>query len=98
MTSLDKIPRPAMSFHKKFFWAYLLTNLALIVFGYFQWYATDTAGMTDQDLITHGVSKTALPAISLFLTGIVAVAVYALRGLWLLGAVAYHKAKAAEWA
>ena len=83
MMSLDKIPRPAMSFHKKFFWAYLLTHLALIVFGYFQWYATDTAGMTDQDLITHGVSKTA---------------VYALRGLWLLGALAYRKAKAAEWA
>jgi len=86
-----------MNFHKKALIGYILANLVLIVFGYFQLYVTDTTGMTDQDLITHGSAKTFWPVISVFLTGIVAVAVYALRGLWLLGAVAYRKAKAAEW-
>lgn len=80
-----------MSFHKKALIGYILANLVLIVFGYFQMYATDTAGMTDPDLISHGSAKTFWPAISLFMTGIVAVAVYALRGLWLLGAWAYRR-------
>ena len=81
----------AMSFHKKFLLGYILANLVLIVFGYFQLYATDTVGMTDPDLISHGSAKTFWPVISLFMTGIVAVAVYALRGLWLLGAWAYRR-------
>lgn len=80
-----------MNFHKKALIGYILANLVLIVFGYFQLYATDTAGMTDPDLITHGSAKTFWPVISVFLTGIFAVAVYALRGLWLLGAWAYRK-------
>jgi uncharacterized membrane protein len=75
-----------MSFHKKALISYILTNLILIVFGYFQLYATDTAGMTDPDFISHGSAKTFWPVISLFITGIVAIAAYALRGLWLLGA------------
>jgi len=90
-------PNP-MSFHKKVLLGYILTNLVLIVFGYLQLYATDTAAMTDPDLISHGSAKTFWPVISIFMTGIVALAAYALRGLWLLGAVAYRKAKAAEWA
>lgn len=80
-----------MSFHKKALISYILTNLVLIVFGYFQLYATDTAGMTDPDLISHGSAKTFWPVISLFLTGIVAAAAYALRGLWLMGAWLFRR-------
>ncbi len=80
-----------MSFHKTALIGYILANLALIVFGYFQLYATDTAGMTDPDLISHGSAKTFWPVISFFMTGIVAIAVYVLRGLWLLGAWAYRR-------
>jgi uncharacterized membrane protein len=80
-----------MNFHKKTLLGYILTNLVLIVFGYLQLYATDTAAMTDQDLITHGSAKTFWPLISFFMTGIVAIAVYVLRGLWLLGAWAYRR-------
>jgi len=94
---LPDLPNP-MSFHKKVLLGYILTNLVLIVFGYFQLYATDTSAMTDPDLVTHGSAKTFWPVISIFMTGIVALAAYALRGLWLLGAVAYRKTKAAEWA
>ncbi len=84
-------PQILMNFHQKTLLGYFLTNLVLIVFGYLQLYATDTATMTDPDLISHGSAKTFWPVISLFLTGIVAVAVYALRGLWLLGAWAFRK-------
>lgn len=80
-----------MSFHKKVLLGYILANLTLIVFGYFQLYATDTAEMTDPDLISHGSAKTFWPVISLFMTAVVAVAVYALRGVWMLGAWAYRK-------
>lgn len=80
-----------MNFHKKMLLGYILTNLVLIVFGYFQLYATDTAAMTDPDLISYGSAKTFWPVISLFMTGIVTVAVYALRGVWLLGAWAYRQ-------
>ncbi len=80
-----------MNFHKKTLLGYLLTNLFLIVFGYLQLYATDTAAMTDQDLITHGSAKTFWPVISLFLTGIVAAAAYALRGLWVMGAWLFRR-------
>lgn len=80
-----------MNFHKKMLLGYILTNLVLIAFGYFQLYATDTAAMTDPDLISHGSAKTFWPVISLFMTGIVAFAVYALRGLCLLGARLYRR-------
>ena len=80
-----------MSFHKKALIGYILANLVLIVFGYFQLYATDTAEMTDPDLISHGSAKTFWPVISLFLTGIVAIAAYVVRGLWMLGTWANRK-------
>ena len=80
-----------MNFHKRALIGYILANLFLIVFGYFQLYATDTAGMTDPDLVTHGVAKTFWPVISVFMTGIVVVVVYALRGLCLLGAWLYRR-------
>lgn len=80
-----------MNFHKKMLLGYILTNLVFIVFGYFQLYATDTAAMTDPDLISHGSAKTFWPVIALFLTAVVAVAVYVLRGMWLLGAWAYRR-------
>lgn len=81
----------AMSFHKKVLLGYIVANLVLIVYGYFQLYVADTAGMTDPDLISHGSAKTFWPVISAFLTGMVVVAVYAMRGLCLLGAWLYRR-------
>lgn len=80
-----------MNFHKKALIGYILVNLVLIVLGYFQLYATDTAVMSDPDLISHGSAKTFWPVIAIFMTTVVAVAVYALRGVWMLSAWAYRK-------
>jgi hypothetical protein len=80
-----------MSFQKKVLLGYILTNLVLTVFGYFQLCWADTSGMTDPDLASHGSAKTFWPVISLFIWGIAVVAVYALRGLWLLGPWSYRK-------
>lgn len=80
-----------MSFHKKAVLGYVIANLVLIVFGYFQLFVADTAQMTDPDLASHGSARTFWPVISLFITGIAVAAVYVLRGLWLLGAWSYRK-------
>ncbi len=80
-----------MSFHKKALLGYVFANLVLIVFGYFQLFVADTAPMTDPDLASHGSAKTFWPVIALFITGLAAAALYALRSLWLLGAWAYRK-------
>lgn len=80
-----------MSFHKKALLIYILTNLVLVVLGSFQLYWSDTAGMTDPDLASHGAAKTFWPVISVFITGIAVALVYALRSLWVLGAWSYRK-------
>lgn len=80
-----------MSFHKKVFMGYILASLTLIVFGYFQLYVTDTAEMTDPDLAAYGAAKTLWPVITCFMTAVIAVVVYALRGVWMLSAWAYRK-------
>lgn len=80
-----------MSFHKKVLIGYILASLTLIVFGFFQLYVTDTAEMTDPDLAAYGAAITLWPVITCFMTAVVAVAVYGLRGVWMLGTWAYRK-------
>lgn len=80
-----------MNFHKKVLTAYVVTNLLLTVIGYFQLSATAANLTTDQQLVAHGVTYYFWPLISMFITGLVLAGVYALRGLWLLGARAYRK-------
>lgn len=80
-----------MSFHKKVLTAYAVANLVLIVLGYFQLHGSDSSLMTDQQLAAHGVTYYFWPLISLFMTGLVVAGMYALRGLWLLGAWTYRK-------
>lgn len=80
-----------MSYHKKVLIAYAVANLLLIVLGYFQLHGSDSSLTTDQQLAAHGVTYYFWPLISLFMTSLIVAVVYALRGLWLLGAWAYHR-------
>jgi uncharacterized membrane protein len=74
-----------MNFHKKTLITYIAANLVMIVLGYLQLYAVEPTLTTDRELALNGVSKTVWPVMSLLITGLIVVAAYAIRGLWMLG-------------
>lgn len=80
-----------MNFHGKVRVAYVGANSILIMFGYLMMAGSDKSLMTDQELVTQGVSVYAWPVVSLFMTGLVVAGAYALRGLWLVGMWLYRR-------
>lgn len=80
-----------MNFHGKVRVAYVAVNSILIMLGYLMMAGSDKSLMTDQELVTQGVSVYAWPVVSLFMTGLVVAGVYALRGLWLAGMWLYRR-------
>lgn len=80
-----------MNFHGKVRVAYVAVNSILIMMGYFVMAGEDKSLMTDQDWVTHGVGVYLWPLSSLFMTGLVVVAVYVMRGAWLLWMWLYQR-------
>lgn len=80
-----------MNFHGKVRVAYVAVNSILIMLGYLMMAGFDKSLMTDQELVTQGVSVYVWPVFSLFMTGLVVAGVYAFRGLWLLRAWAVYR-------
>ena len=80
-----------MSFNRKFLIGYAVVNPILIITGHLQKLEQEATLTNDQDMVSHAMTLYLLPVISMLITALVTLGVYAVRSRWLMCAWLYRR-------